>query len=54
MIKKLILDINTVESVLVESFLEIFMSSYKKSNNNNDDINLVFELPFDGMCLFFK
>ena len=44
-IQKTILDINVVESLYVESCYEIFMSSYKKSKNN-DDITLVFDLPF--------
>ena len=49
--KKLILAINAVESVYVESCYEIFMSLYKKSNNN-DDITNVLDLPFDEMCIF--
>ena len=50
-LKKTILDLNAVESVYAESCYEIFMSSYK-NRNNNDDITLVFDLPFDGMYLF--
>ena len=34
--KKSILDVNAVKSVYVESCYEIFMSSCKKSNNNDD------------------
>ena len=49
--KKPILDINAVKSVYVESCYEIFMSAYKKSNNN-DDITKVSDLPFDEMCIF--
>ena len=49
--KKLILDINAVESAYVESCYEIFMSSYKKSNNNND-ITDVSDLPF-AECVSF-
>ena len=49
----MILDINAVESVHVESCYEILMSSYKKTNNN-DDITDVFDLPFDEMCLFLE
>ena len=51
--EKSILDINAVKSVYVESCYEIFMSAYKKSNNN-DDINDVSDLPFDEMCLFIE
>ena len=34
----------------VESCYGIFMSSYKKSNNN-DDITDVSDLPYDEMCI---
>ena len=47
-----ILDINAVKSVYVESCYEIFMAAYKKSNNN-DDINHVFDLPFDEIFFLF-
>ena len=48
--KKLILEINAVKCVYVESSYKIFMSKYKESNNN-DDIYNVSDLPFDEMCL---
>ena len=51
--KRSILDINAVKSVYVESCYEIFMTSYKKSNNN-DDITHVSDLPFDEMRLFLE
>ena len=51
--KKSILDINAVKGVYVESCYEIFMSSYKRSNNN-DDITHVYDLPFDEMCIFLE
>ena len=51
--KKLILDINSVKSVYVESCYKIFMSEYKESNKN-DDISHVSDLPFDEMCLFLE
>ena len=51
--KQSILDINAVKSVYVESCYEIFMSAYKKSNNN-DDITHVSDLPSDEMCLFLE
>ena len=51
--KQLILDINGVESVYVESCYKIFMSTYKESKNN-DDISHVSDLPFDEMCLFLE
>ena len=47
------LDIKAVKSVYVESCYEIFMSAYKKSNNN-DDITHVSDLPSDEMCLFLE
>ena len=34
--KKLIVDINAVKIVYVESCYKIFMSAYKESNNNDD------------------
>ena len=46
----MILDINAVESVYVESCYEIFMSSYK-NQKNNDDITDVLDLPYDEMCI---
>ena len=49
----MILDINAVKNVYVESSYEIFMSAYKKSNNN-DDITHVSDLTFDEMCLFLE
>ena len=51
--KKSILDINAVKTVYVESCYKIFMSIYKKSNDN-DDISHVSDLPFDEMCLFLE
>ena len=48
--KKLILEINAVKYVYVESCYKIFMSKNKESNNN-DDISNVSDLPFDEMCL---
>ena len=49
--KNSILKINAVQCVYVESGYKIFMSTYKKLNNN-DDISNVSDLPFDEMCLF--
>ena len=46
-------DINAVKIVYVESCYEIFMSSYKKSNNN-DDITHIPDLPSDEMCIFLE
>ena len=51
--KNSILYINVVKSVYVESFYEIFMSSYNKSNNN-DDITHVSDLPFDEISFVFS
>ena len=51
--KKSILDINAVKILHVESCYKIFMSAYKKSNNN-DDITHVSNLPFDEMFLFIE
>ena len=51
--KKSILDINAVKSVHVESCYEIFMSSCKKSINN-DDITHVSGLPYNEMCIFLE
>ena len=51
--KQLILDINAVKSVYVESCYKIFMSAFKTSDNN-DDIIHVYDLPFDEMCLSLK
>ena len=51
--EKLILDINAVKSVYVESCYKIFMSAYKESNNN-DYISHVSDLLFDEMCLFLE
>ena len=48
--EKLILEINAVLFVYVESCYKIFMSTYKELNNN-DDISNVSDLPFDEMCL---
>ena len=42
--KKLILDINAVKSVHVESCYKIFMSAYKKSNNN-DAMKISYKVP---------
>ena len=46
----MVLDINAVESVYVESCYEIFMSSFK-NRNHNDDITDVSDLPYDEMCI---
>ena len=51
--KQSISDINVVKSVYLESCYEIFMSEYKKSNNN-DDITHISDLPFDEMCIFLE
>ena len=51
--KESILDINSVNSVYVESCYKIFMSAYKRSNNN-DDITQVSDLPSDEMCIFIE
>ena len=39
-----------MESVYEESCYEIFMSSYK-NQNNNDDITDVSDLTYDEMCI---
>ena len=51
--KILILQINAVQCVHVESCFKCFTSTYKKSNYNID-ISNVSDLHFDAMCFFLE